>query len=50
MDVKKWELILRFQNGHSVAIPVTFKLGLLLSAELKNDVPEVMCKLKTVDN
>lgn len=48
MNTKKWELILRFRNGHEVKIPVALKTGIRLAYELKRE--DIICKIKTIDN
>ncbi len=48
MNTKKWELTLRFQNGHEVKIPTTLKTGIRLAYELRKE--DITCKMKTIDN
>lgn len=48
MNTKKWELILRFRNGHEVKIPTTLKTGICLAYELRKE--DITCKIKTIDN
>ena len=48
MNTKKWELILRFRNGHEVKIPIMLKIGIRLAYELRKE--DITCRLKTIDN
>lgn len=48
MSTKKWELILRFRNGHEVKIPTMLKIGIQLAYELRKE--DITCRLKTIDN
>lgn len=48
MNTKKWELILRFRNGHEVKIPTMLKTGIRLAYELREE--DITCKMKTIDN
>ncbi len=48
MNIKKWELILKFRNGHEVKTPTTLKTGIRLAYELRKE--DVTCKMKTIDN
>lgn len=48
MNAKKWELILRFRNGHEVKIPVVLKTGIQLAYKLREE--DITCKMKTIDN